>query len=61
MSLTWKDPKSDTEKAEEMGRNSRAEYEANLEAKDRDQLATQTERLRRRLLQLAGYGEGKAS
>ena len=39
----------------------KAEYEARLEAQDREQLAAQADRLRQRLLQLAGYGDGQAS
>jgi pyruvate-ferredoxin/flavodoxin oxidoreductase len=39
----------------------KAEYEAELQARDDEQLTAQADRLRRRLLQLAGYGEGKAS
>jgi hypothetical protein len=38
----------------------REEYEGKLAASERDQLSLQADRLRRRLLQLAGYGEGAA-
>ena len=38
----------------------REEYEGRLAALERDQLSLQADRLRRRLLQLAGYGEGAA-
>jgi len=39
----------------------KAEYEAKLQARHDEQLTAQADRLRRRLLQLAGYGEGTAS
>ena len=39
----------------------KAEYEAKLQARDDEQLTAQADRLRRRLLRLAGYDEGKAS
>ena len=39
----------------------RADYEGRLGAMQGEQQADQADRLRRRLLQLAGYGEGQAS